>query len=209
MWNSFNYTVSRFCAVVLIKLQAEIPYNRRESPDRFRSRGRSYINHEIQIEDWELELEDLVKCFQSTARKLKPFKDVVSQADRAKVQVPEALPNAWVHLVMALVLYMVPRLAYWKPKADVAANLLSDGEAAMLKGFLTLDSLLDNTVFTPFDLATLLVYQLGKDVTNSRPDIEQTYSQYLALLVRLRTYPFVLTITDLKRHRKMKSRRIH
>lgn len=143
------------------------------------------------MKEWELELENLVKCFRSIARKLKPFKDVVamvSPADRAKIQIVEALPNAWIHLVMALVLYMVPRLGYWESKADIAADLVNEGVAAMLKCFLTLDSLLeDTTVFTPFDLATLLVYQLGKDVTDSRPDIEQTYSQHLALLVCLFT----------------------
>jgi hypothetical protein len=110
---------------------------------------------------------------------------MVSPADRAKIQIPEALPNAWLHLVMALVLYMVPRLGYWESKADIAASLLNDGMAAMLKCFLTFESLLENTVFTPFDLATLLVYQLEKDVTNSRPDIAQTYSQHFSLLVRV------------------------
>lgn len=146
--------------------------------------------NELGTKDWELELENLIKCFRSIARNLKPFKDVVamvSPSDRSKIQIPEALPNAWIHLVMALVLYMVPRLGYWESKADIATDLLNEGMAAMLKEFLVLDSLLegDTTVFTPFDLATLLAYQLGKDVTDSRPDIEQTYSQHLALLVRL------------------------
>lgn len=91
---------------------------------------------------------------------------------------------------MALVLYMVPRSGYWESKADIAAELLNDGVAVMLKELLAMDSLLADTVFTPFDLATLLVYQLGKDVTSSRPDVEQTYSQHLALLV---SFPPFLT----------------
>jgi hypothetical protein len=91
---------------------------------------------------------------------------------------------------MSLVLYMVPRLGYWESKADIAAELLNDGVAAMLKCFLTSDSLLEDTVFTPFDLATLLVYQLGKDVTNCRPDIAQTYSQHFGLLVRVPCFCF-------------------
>ncbi|CRG89948.1 Dual oxidase 2 [Talaromyces islandicus] len=184
----FNLTgpsISKFWGGILQVISAEIPYSNEHFSGRYRvRRGR---HNEPETREWELELESLVNCFRSIARKLKPFRDVVSMAspaDQAKIQIPETLPKAWIHVVMALVLYMVPRPAYyyWESKADIAADLLSDGVAAMLKCLQAMDSLLEDTVFAPFDLATLLVYQLGKDVTNSRPDIEQTYSQHLALL---------------------------
>ncbi|KAH8689136.1 hypothetical protein BGW36DRAFT_77825 [Talaromyces proteolyticus] len=170
-------------------ISANIPYDDMStSPIRVRRGrmgGRTGGTRGPDMEEWEFELENLVKRFRSIGRKIMPFNSVITQAapvDRAKLKVPESLPNAWIHLVMALVLYMEPRLGNWELKADATALLLNRGIDSMLKSIITLKPILADTVFTPFDLATLLVFRLAKDVTDSRPDIEQTYAQHLTIL---------------------------
>ncbi|KAK0652573.1 hypothetical protein B0T16DRAFT_103189 [Cercophora newfieldiana] len=108
------------------------------------------------------------------------FQEMFSQAGKqelAKVAVPKEIVQGWIHLLMALV--------YLPKDDDKSEMLLEDAKLLISSGMATAihalsdKSLLDNSVFLPQELVTLLSLKLLQDSTLGMPDASQCYSACL------------------------------
>lgn len=117
-------------------------------------------------------------------RRIQPFVELLSQApaaDRSNIELPEELPKAWLHLLMSLVCF-VQDTTLFTNQMNVCIVLLAEGmrkvvQRANPKG------LSEYYVFTPFQLTSLINFQLLQDITRVSPDINTTYWEYLQSLV--------------------------
>lgn len=118
--------------------------------------------------------------------KLKAFQAIVSHVPtehRLKLEAPRQFVTAWLHIVSGLVLCRA-RDNSWESHISIAeSRLLSDGMSSMIQA-LPAHNLLDSVVLQPFEIASLAVLKLTKDHTSQPEDINETYSQYPASLVK-------------------------
>jgi hypothetical protein len=128
-----------------------------------------------ETKDW---LETMVRRTQS-------FKELFSQAqatDRVKIQIPDELPKAWLHIIMALV-YNTIELNELNDHMNMSTKLINEGMKKVVHS-ISRKSLLDKTTLLPFEITSLLNFRLLQDITGVHPDITETYSEYLKELVR-------------------------
>jgi hypothetical protein len=117
-------------------------------------------------------------------RRTERFRELCSQApsaDRLKLRLPEELPKAWLHLLMSLVVCTKDRMQF-EDQMTTCYELLEEGMRKIVRS-LTSKSLLEYAVFIPFEVVSLINFQLLQDITRTAPDIIETYWQYLRLLV--------------------------
>lgn len=120
---------------------------------------------------------------ETITRRTERFRDLCSQApsiNRLKIKLPEELPKAWLHLVMSLVLCSID-LMQLEDHMTACYELLEEGMRKVVCS-LTNKSLLKYAVFVPFEVVSLINFQLLQDLTQAVPDISETYWQYLRLL---------------------------
>jgi hypothetical protein len=140
--------------------------------------------------------EDARIWLQTITRHTQRFRELCCNAppaDRLKLELPEELPKAWLHLVMSLVV-CTKDLLLFENQMMICYELLEEGMRKVVQSF-TNKSLLEYTVFMPFDLASLISCQLLQDLTRTYPDISETYRQYLRRLVSC-AYKYYRVITD-------------
>lgn len=124
-------------------------------------------------------------------RRTERFGEFCSQApsvDRVKLRLPEELPKAWLHLLMSLIVCTNDRMLF-EDQMTTCYELLEEGMCKVVRG-LTSKSLLEYTVFIPFEVASLVNFQILQDITRNAPDISETYWQYLRRLVSFSS-PFI------------------
>ena len=118
--------------------------------------------------------------------KIKAFQTIMSHVPkehRLKLEAPRQFVTAWLHIVSGLVLCRA-RDNSWESHISIAERrLLSEGMDSMIQA-LPAHNLLDSVVLQPFEIASLTVLKLMQDRTSQPEDINETYSQYLASLVR-------------------------
>jgi hypothetical protein len=133
---------------------------------------------------------------ETITRRTERFRELCSQApsaDRLKLRLPEELPKAWLHLLMSLVVCTKDRMQF-EDQMTTCYELLEEGMRKIVRS-LTSKSLLEYAVFVPFEVASLINFQLLQDITRTSPDIIETYWQYLRRLVSFFS-PFYGLIAD-------------
>jgi len=129
-------------------------------------------------------MEDILEWLESTARRAQPFKELLSQAspaDRSNIEIPDELLKAWLHLVMSLV-HCTDQPTRWEEQMQKASDLIDAGMKKVVQG-LSNYSLSENSVLMPLEIASLVNLRALQDMTGARPDIGETYSGYLKMLV--------------------------
>ncbi|KAL5349298.1 hypothetical protein ACLOAV_005588 [Pseudogymnoascus australis] len=117
------------------------------------------------------------------ARQIQPFKEFYAQAlpaDRLNIHLPEEFPKAWLYLLIS-VASTTKDMAVFDNQSSVVHDLLDKGMRKVVQET-SKKSLLDSLVFTPFELATLINFQLLEGVTPYSQDIVEPYWQYLRSL---------------------------
>ncbi|KAI0843060.1 hypothetical protein F5Y06DRAFT_292046 [Hypoxylon sp. FL0890] len=113
-------------------------------------------------------------------RVIQSFQDVLSHAPtsvRTKVEVPDDLVRAWLHLVIALIQASLNEEA-WNENIAIAEALMRRGMDEIMDELPTED-LLSRSVVQPMDLVALVSSKLLQDSTGSYSSINNTYSDYL------------------------------
>lgn len=118
-------------------------------------------------------------------RRTQPFKDLLSQAqaaDRSEIKIPDELPKAWLHVIMSLINYTRDS-SLWEDQMNTCASLIEQGMKKVVQS-LNRKSLLERSVFMPFEVTSLINFQLLQDLTGTQSgDISETYSVSLKRLV--------------------------
>ncbi|KFZ07201.1 hypothetical protein V501_06656 [Pseudogymnoascus sp. VKM F-4519 (FW-2642)] len=117
------------------------------------------------------------------ARQVQPFKEFYAEArpaDRVNIHLPEEFPKAWLYLLIS-VASTTKDMAVFENQNSVVHDLLDKGMRKVVQET-SKKSLLDSLVFTPFELATLINFQLLEGVTPYSQDIIEPYWQYLRSL---------------------------
>ncbi|OBT78122.1 hypothetical protein VF21_02657 [Pseudogymnoascus sp. 05NY08] len=117
------------------------------------------------------------------ARQVQPFKEFYAEArpaDRLNIHLPEEFPKAWLYLLIS-VASTTKDIAVFENQNSVVHDLLDKGMRKVVQET-SKKSLLDSLVFTPFELATLINFQLLEGVTPHSQDIIEPYWQYLRSL---------------------------
>ncbi len=136
--------------------------------------------------DLEMFQQAILRSLRLLFPKIKAFQAIMSHVPneyRLKLEAPRQFVTAWLHIVSGLVLCRA-RDNSWEPHFSIAdRRLLSEGMDKMIRALPTHD-LLDSVVLQPFEIASLAVLELMQDRASQPNDINETYSQYLASLVR-------------------------
>ncbi|KFY18785.1 hypothetical protein V493_08347, partial [Pseudogymnoascus sp. VKM F-4281 (FW-2241)] len=117
------------------------------------------------------------------ARQIQPFKEFYAEAlpaDRLNIRLPEEFPKAWLYLLIS-VASTTKDMAVFDNQSPVVHDLLDKGMRKVVQET-SKKSLLDSLVFTPFELATLINFQLLEGATPYSQDIVEPYWQYLRSL---------------------------
>jgi len=110
-----------------------------------------------------------------------------SISDRLKIELPEELTKAWLHVIMALAFCIKDKhFTAFEEQNEICSRLLDDG---MLKVVYNLNhqSLSERLVLMPYELTTFINSILLGDLTASStpqpPAIHEVYLEYLRILV--------------------------
>ncbi|CZR67669.1 uncharacterized protein PAC_17568 [Phialocephala subalpina] len=118
-----------------------------------------------------------------TSRRLQLFKDIFSHAnsaERASIQIPEEFPRAWLHILMSLVFCSNEKyMAKFEEQSRICTDILDDGMRKVVQNLMQ-KSLLEYSVFKPWELISLINFQLLGDIKGQSLDTSDTYFEYLS-----------------------------
>ncbi|OTB14339.1 hypothetical protein K445DRAFT_23746 [Daldinia sp. EC12] len=166
-------TIGRFWGAVDSLVQITEPDPNNESRKSSRRHAKAYTN-----------VFPLRNALRGLTRVIQSFQDILSHMPasmRAKVEVPDSLVRAWLHLVMALIQASQNEEA-WNENMNVAEALIRNGMndiTAVEVDELPTKDLLSSSVLQPMELVTLVSSKLLKDSTGKYSSINDTYSDYL------------------------------
>ncbi|KAH8654579.1 hypothetical protein BGZ60DRAFT_532947 [Tricladium varicosporioides] len=110
------------------------------------------------------------------------FRDVCSHADydeRSSMELSENFPKAWLSILMSVVTYCINgNLSVFHHQGKIARELLLTGLRSTVQD-LTHTSLSEYAILKPWELTSLVNYQLLGDITSSSLDTSDTYFEYL------------------------------
>lgn len=131
-------------------------------------------------------LASLSQWFDELGRLTQHFKDICSHADqeeRPSMELSDNFPKAWLYILMSMVTSCInkqPRV--FEHQSRTARELLLVGLRNTVQD-LTRTSLSEYAVLKPWELTSLVNYQLLGDITASSLDTSDTYFEYLSSLV--------------------------
>lgn len=129
-------------------------------------------------------LDKLVTVLREMTTDISAFNEIfanIEELDRAQINTPMTLVNAWMHVILALATFSTDA----KRSLELAERARSEVNTGM-KEIISARSeplRLQNLAVLPFDLVALISMKLTRDVTPSLPDIYTTYSSYASVLV--------------------------
>lgn len=175
--NSTGPTTGKFWAAILdLARGTKTPSGDTTSEPRYQYR--ELQNNQSALLRWLRAIYPRVKSFQG-------IMSYVPKEDRLKLEAPRKFVTAWLHLVSGLVLCRGTATRSWESHITLAVNrLLGEAMDGMIQA-LPANDLLDSVVLQPFEIVSLAVLKLIQDHASQPEDINETYSQYLASLVRL------------------------
>jgi hypothetical protein len=122
----------------------------------------------------------------STIRITQPFAGIFSAAtstERTSIELPEEFPKAWLHLLMSLV-FNAKDMPRFEEQSSICTQLLAGGTRKVIQSLMQ-KGLLNYLVLRPFELASLINFQLLGDITQQSLDTSDTYFEYLSSLVSI------------------------
>lgn len=125
-------------------------------------------------------IQPLRSTLRGLTRVIQSFQEIMSHTPvhlRSKIEVPDGLVRAWLHLVMALVQASVSDEA-WNENMNVAEALVRRGMNDIMDE-LPAEDLLSSSIVQPMELVALVSMKLLQDSTGTYSSIDNTYSDYL------------------------------
>ena len=116
-------------------------------------------------------LDEILYWLEKAARRIEPFRELFLTAgasDISNLELPAELPKAWLHLLMSLVYCTEEELTDFDRHVRRFNELLDEGMRKIVRG-VSKGSLLENLVVAPTELAFLISFQLGQDLTKTFP----------------------------------------
>ncbi|THV51590.1 hypothetical protein BGAL_0105g00040 [Botrytis galanthina] len=143
-------------------------------PQRFSDRAWIVDTRDVkQIIDW----------MALIGKRIEVFKELLSEVptlERCEIDISEKFPRAWLHVLIALA-FTKDMASSWYTHMNLCLDLINEGMKETLQT-LSKYQLSEYVVFAPFDLASLITFQLSQDLTGSCPDICTTYVDYMISL---------------------------
>ncbi|KAI1498364.1 hypothetical protein F5X99DRAFT_412171 [Biscogniauxia marginata] len=170
-------TVGKFWGSIQRLVEVAGPDARAEEDSKSRSRqvkqprSRGILHNNIH---------QIKSTLRDTTRTVQSFQGILSKAPedvRNKIEVPDSLIRAWLHLIMALI-QATSNGEVWQENMNVAEALIQRGMNEIMDE-LPAVSLLDYSVVQPMELVGLLSLKLLHDSTGTFSSINDTYSEYL------------------------------
>lgn len=128
----------------------------------------------------------MLRWLNPTTRTSELFRETLSHAsssDRATIELPEEFPKAWLHLLMSLTFSIEEEnFSKFEEQSLICTQLLEDGMRKVVQSLIR-KSLLDYAVFKPWELSSLISFQLLGDIAPQSLDTSDTYFEYLSSLV--------------------------
>ncbi|KAH6668177.1 hypothetical protein B0J14DRAFT_600005 [Halenospora varia] len=167
-------TTGKFWGALYVSLVSRFPTD---------SRGKlTYFGAEPSVVE---ALASLSQWFDELGRLTQHFKDICSHADqeeRPSMELSDNFPKAWLYILMSMVTSCInkqPRV--FEHQSRTARELLLVGLRNTVQD-LTRTSLSEYAVLKPWELTSLVNYQLLGDITASSLDTSDTYFEYLSSL---------------------------
>ncbi|KAH7370897.1 hypothetical protein BKA65DRAFT_562836 [Rhexocercosporidium sp. MPI-PUGE-AT-0058] len=111
------------------------------------------------------------------------FKDYLSHvpwADRSDIPIPEELTTAWLHLVLAMT-FSIRDIRLFDSQMTTCHDLIDLGIKKVISNVSKVE-LSNYAVFSPFEFASLIAFQLSRGDNGSAADISDAYLEYLKTL---------------------------
>lgn len=162
----------------------QIPMNASTTTTDAHDRSASRFTGSDTLDEYEQML--LSTFLASTAQRIQPYKDLLSQAtfqDQSGIEIPDELVQGWLHLVMTLVFASLGSES-WQAQSRKATKLLEAG-SNLLMDRLSKGELQDHSVVMPQEIVSILSQKLllGISSTEVEKDIASVYTQYLLRVV--------------------------
>jgi len=124
------------------------------------------------------------------ANRIRIFNEMLAHnsSERPAIRVPDELIDAWVHLLLGLVNYRSTKANPFAPPS-MASSILGHATLLLEKGLdsvvrsLSKTQLMDHAIVPPMGIASLVSLRLLGNASQPLPDITETYSSYLRLVV--------------------------
>ncbi|TGO45808.1 hypothetical protein BOTNAR_0637g00020 [Botryotinia narcissicola] len=129
------------------------------------------------------DVKQIIEWMALIGKRIETFKELLSEVptlERCEIGISEKLPRAWLHVLMALA-FTKDMASSWYTHMNLCLDLMNEGMKETLQS-LSKYQLSEYAVFAPFDLASLITFQLSQDLTGSCPDICTTYVDYMISL---------------------------
>lgn len=167
----------------------ELQPNQANYPSRFNDEDRStYYSHRdlgrkrsYGVRD--REVPGIIDFLGSVVKQCQPFKELFSQAhstDRLNLQLPEEFAKAWLYILICMAA-CTKDIMVFDTEINQVYDLMAKGMRKVVEGNAK-KSLLESLVFTPFELAVLINFQLDEGTNKFSEDIIEPYWQYLRSL---------------------------
>jgi hypothetical protein len=146
--------------------------------------GDSRVRRKRRREDIRLSVGPIRTTLRMLTRAVTSFQAILSHvpiADRLKVEVPDSLVRAWLHLIMALA-QSSQGFEGWSENLDVAEALIRRGMGEIMDS-LPAEDLVKDIIIHPMELVLLMSWRLLQDSNGKYPNLNDTYSEYIKALV--------------------------
>ncbi|ESZ93269.1 hypothetical protein SBOR_6369 [Sclerotinia borealis F-4128] len=181
-----NPTTQKYWGPLYDIIMAMLPYGLIEKDVPSESENSNPAPHMFSNRAWGIDMRDvrqIVEWLETIGKRTELFKELLSDVpivERGDINISDKLPRAWLHLLMALacVKDMSPLL---NTHMNLCLELTNEGMSETIKT-LSKYRLSDYVVFAPFDVASLITFQLSQDLTGPCPDICETYMVYMRSL---------------------------
>ncbi|TGO17316.1 hypothetical protein BPAE_0437g00020 [Botrytis paeoniae] len=182
----FGPTTEEFWGPLYEIIVAMLPYGLIQADESLENDNSSFVPQRFSDRAWIVDTRDVKQIIDWMAligKRIEVFKELLSEVpivDRCEIGISEKLPRAWLHVLMALA-FTKDMASAWYTHMNLCLDLMNEGMKETLQA-LSRYQLSDYVVFAPFDLASLITFQLSQDLTGSCPDICTTYVDYMIFL---------------------------
>ncbi|KAF5867786.1 putative mg2+ transporter protein [Botrytis fragariae] len=181
-----GHTTEEFWGPLYEIIVAMLPYGLIQSDGSPENDDLNSVPQRFSDRAWIVDTRDVKQIIDWMAligKRIEVFKELLSEVPilkRCEIGISEKLPRAWLHILMALA-FTKDMASSWYTHMNLCLDLMNEGMKETLQT-LSKYQLSDYVVFAPFDLASLITFQLSQDLTGSCPDICTTYVDYMISL---------------------------
>ncbi|KAF7959341.1 hypothetical protein EAE96_000961 [Botrytis aclada] len=179
-------TTEEFWGPLYEIIVAMLPYGLIQADGSLENNNSSFVPQRFSNRAWIVDARDVKQIIDWMAligKRIEVFKELLSEVpivDRCEIGISEKLPRAWLHVLMALA-FTKDMASAWYTHMNLCLDIMNEGMKETLQA-LSKYQLSDYVVFAPFDLVSLITFQLSQDLTGSCPNICTTYVDYMLSL---------------------------